>query len=76
LKNPRDSYPTITDAVWSNIMSGRVADGMTKDECRLALGSPKNVTEQFGYSAVREIWSYENGIFLIFEDSILRSFRQ
>lgn len=76
LKNPRESYPLISDAVWQNIVKGKVATGMTKNECRLALGSPKTVNEQYGYSALREIWSYENGIYLIFEDGILNTYRQ
>lgn len=76
LKNPRDSYPLITDENWKIICDGKVAAGMSKNECRLALGSPKTVNEQFGYSVIREIWSYETGIYLIFEDGALRSFRQ
>lgn len=74
--NPRDSYPLISDETWRIICSGKVAAGMTKNECRLALGSPRTVNEQHDYSTIREIWSYETGIFLIFEDGILRSFRQ
>lgn len=76
LSDPRLRYPTITDANWRNIILGRVAEDMTRDECRLALGSPATVDRRPGYSIMSEIWTYENGIYLIFEDGILRSFRQ
>ncbi|MCM1349114.1 MAG: hypothetical protein NC338_06830 [Firmicutes bacterium] len=76
LTNPRDAYPQITDATWQNIINSRVAAEMTKEECRMALGSPASVDRQVGYSSIREIWTYENGIYLIFEDNLLRSFRQ
>lgn len=49
---------------------------MTRDEARLALGAPANIDRRPGYSFMREIWTYENGIFLIFEDGLLKSFRQ
>lgn len=74
--NPRDKYPQILDAVWANIINGRVAEDMTRDECRLALGTPASVDRRVGYNSISEIWTYENGIYLIFEDDLLRTFRQ
>lgn len=76
LSNPRDRYPEITDANWNNIVNGRVSEDMTREECRLALGTPATVDRRPGYSIMREIWTYENGRYLIFEDGLLRSFRQ
>lgn len=76
LSNPRDRYPEITDANWNNIVNGRVSEDMTREECRLALGAPATVDRRPGYSIMREIWTYENGRYLIFEDGLLRSFRQ
>ena len=76
MTDPRLNYPAITDATWRNIVDGRVASGMTREECRLALGSPDNVDRQAGYSSVREIWTYKNGRFLVFIDGLLDTFRQ
>lgn len=76
LDDPRKSYPQITDENWRNIINGRVAENMTRDECRLALGSPATVDRRAGYSSLREVWTYENGIYLIFEDGLLKTFRQ
>lgn len=74
--DPRKSYPDISDETWRNIINGRVATDMTRDECRLALGAPATVDSRVGYSSIREVWTYENGIYLIFEDNLLKSFRQ
>lgn len=76
LTNPRGKYPAITDANWQLIVEGKVTQGMTRDECRMALGAPGNIDRQTGYSILREIWTYEDGRFLIFDDGILQSFRQ
>lgn len=73
--DPRLKYPEITDNVWNNIINGHVALDMTGDECRLSLGSPKEIDRRPGYSGVRELWVYENGTYLIFEDGLLREFR-
>ncbi|MDE6369123.1 MAG: hypothetical protein K2K94_07785, partial [Muribaculaceae bacterium] len=40
--NPRKRYPQITDETWALITNSRVAIGMTRDECRLALGAPNS----------------------------------
>lgn len=71
LSDPRKRYPRISDTVWNNIIAGRVADGMTRDECRLAVGTPAEIDRQAGYSSIREIWTYPDGIRLVFIDGIL-----
>ena len=76
LSDPRKSHPDISDETWRNIINGRVSSGMTRDECRLALGAPASIDSRIGYSTIREVWTYENGIYLIFEDNLLKSFRQ
>ena len=73
--DPHLKYPLITDEVWQNIIKGKVAPDMTRDECRLSLGTPKEIDRRPGYSGVREMWIYENGVYLIFEDGLLREFR-
>lgn len=76
LTDPRLNHPNITDANWKLITNGRVAEGMTREEVLLAVGQPDNIDRQPGYSYMREIWTFENGIYLIFEDGLLRAFRQ
>lgn len=76
LTDPRLRYPSITDDVWELIIRGRVKAGMTRDECRLSLGAPANVDRMRGYSSLTELWTYENGIYLVFEDGLLKSFRR
>lgn len=74
--NPRDSYPTITDANWDRITRGQVVEGMTKAECRLALGSPKRINEQPDQAGMREYWYYDGGAYLYFVDGLLSQFRK
>lgn len=74
--DPRKKYPGITDENWQHIIDGHVALDMTRDECRLSLGAPKDVDRAAGPSYLREVWLYENGIYLVFEDGLLRHFRK
>ena len=74
-ENPRDAYPHITDEVWQRIVHSQVQPQMSRDECRLALGAPER-TEQIPTNAgMVERWSYGDGIYLIFEDGHLTSYR-
>ncbi|MBP3535999.1 MAG: hypothetical protein J6J93_00475 [Muribaculaceae bacterium] len=73
--SPRKQYPEIKDDVWDLIISSKVRDGMTRDECRLALGAPPEVLRTPSYGGMREVWSYSDGVFLIFEDGYLTRFR-
>lgn len=70
-EDPRRRYRDITPRVWDNIIAGRVEQGMTRDECRLALGAPVEVIHRTGYSYLHETWRYESGRYLIFEDGLL-----
>lgn len=74
LTDPRLRYPGITDEVWANIISGKVSIGMSLNECRLALGAPATVKRRPNNSVLYEIWNYDNGIYLLFEDGILKDF--
>ncbi|MGN1246848.1 MAG: hypothetical protein ACI4UN_09455 [Muribaculaceae bacterium] len=69
-------YPEISDENWACIVRGDVALGMTKDECRLSLGSPKTVDRRPTYDGLVEYWTYDNGVYLIFEDGLLRRYRK
>ena len=76
ITDPRRKYPSITDHVWDNIINNRIETGMTRDEVRLALGSPNDVDRGHDYSSVYERWNYDGGIYLIFRDGLLETFRR
>ncbi|MDE6400707.1 MAG: hypothetical protein K2L68_07600, partial [Muribaculaceae bacterium] len=66
----------IEDDVWQLICSSKVRTGMTKDECRLALGNPKEVDSGHDYTQTLDLWHYSDGAVLWFEDGILTRFRK
>lgn len=74
--DPREKYPRITPRTWDMIVRSRVAEGMTRDECRLALGAPASIDRAGTSAGQYERWNYDQGIYLIFEDGILIRFRQ
>ena len=74
--DPRLRHPSITDRVWDNIINNRVDTGMTPPECRLALGAPIDIDRHNNGSYITEVWTYDNGVFLIFEDGLLKEFRR
>lgn len=74
--NPRNEYPSITDATWDNIIHSQVAVGMSRDECRLALGAPTRLQRGLTTAAQVEHWSYDDGTYLIFEDGVLTRYRK
>lgn len=74
--DPHLSYPTISDANWERITRAQVVEGMTKEECRLALGSPKRINENPDQSGMREYWYYDGGAFLFFVNGLLWQFRR
>ena len=76
LSDIRKHYPSIRPETWEFISSGKVTVGMTKEECRLALGNPSEVNSGHDYSQTLDIWNYEDGTLLWFEDGRLSRFRQ
>ncbi len=75
-ENPRRRFPAIEDDVWNLIICSRVRSGMTRDECRLALGSPTVINRYPTRGGMREVWNYSDGVYLAFDDGFLSSFRQ
>lgn len=73
--NPRVAYKNITDQVWDNITRGKVANGMTKEECQLSLGVPSEIRRIPTYSGLKEQWSYGTGTYLFFSDGVLIDYR-
>lgn len=76
LSDPRSRYPETSDEAWKMICRGRVMTGMTKQECRLALGNPSEVDSGHDYSQTLDLWHYPDGTVLWFEDGLLSRFRQ
>lgn len=75
LTDPRRRYPHIADNMWTAICDSRVVSGMTKEECRLALGAPSDVNVGRDYSHTLDIWQYADGSVLFFEDGLLTGTR-
>lgn len=74
--DPHLRYPQITDATWQLIRRHRLAEGMTKDEARLAVGQPTDVKKRQDGSCYYEYWIFDNGAYLNFIDGVLSTFRQ
>lgn len=75
ISDPKLRYPSIRPEVWTLITKGRVATGMTKDECKLALGNPSDVNSGHDWNQTLDLWRYDNGAWLQFQDGLLTSFR-
>lgn len=76
LTNPRDKYPKISDDHWLYIVHNIVTQGMTKEECRLSLGAPFSIDRMPSNAGVIELWKYNHGANLIFEDGILKDYKR
>ncbi len=76
MTDPRLKYKRITDDIWRQIQHGIVSIGMTKEECRLSLGTPAETDTSHDYSKIKEIWIYPDGKWLKFEDGLLTDFRK
>jgi hypothetical protein len=74
--NPRTKHTSITDRVWGLIMRSEIESGMTSAECRLALGAPNDYTRIPTTGGMVERWTYDNGVYLIFEDGVLTRYRK
>lgn len=75
LNNPRARFSAMEDDVWNLICNGRVKVGMTKEQCRLALGNPVDVKSGHDYNRLLDVWIYEDGDYLQFSDGLLVNFR-
>lgn len=75
-KDPRRQYPDIQPDVWELIIRSRVRPGMSREECRLALGAPDETRQVPAHGSMRDIWQYSQGFYLIFEDGYLTNYRQ
>lgn len=74
--DPHLLYPDISDDTWNLITRSQLQVGMTKEECRLSIGSPRSINEHPDQSALREYWYYDGGSYLYFVDGLLSQFRR
>ena len=74
--DPHSRYPQIEDEVWELITAGKIRAGMSRDECRLALGGPNSIDRYPTRGGMKEIWNYSDGVYLLFDDGFLTAFRQ
>ncbi len=74
-RDVRQKYSNVSDENWQRIINGRVAVGMTKEECRLAKGAPKSISEIPDQRGMREYWLYDGGSYLFFVDGLLSESR-
>lgn len=75
LSDPKLNHQSISDEIWELICRRKVKEGMTKEECRLALGTPVEVNSGHDWNSTIDIWNYGDGSYLTFQDGILVSFR-
>ncbi len=76
LDDPHARYPRVSDDNWRLIQSGKVGIGMSKEECKLAIGNPDDINAGRTSSQTVDLWQYADGTYLFFTDGILTSFRQ
>lgn len=76
MADPKGKYPHISDDNWALIQRGKVGAGMTKEECKLSIGNPDDLQSGHSRSQTMDIWQYNDGTYLMFEDGLLTRFRQ
>lgn len=69
-------FPNISDDVWQHIIHREVVLNMTKEECRLAKGAPRRISQLPDQTGLREYWYYDGGSYLFFQDGVLKQFRR
>lgn len=76
LKDPKELYPDIMPEVWEAICRCSVMNGMTKEECKLALGNPTEVDHGHNWDNLVDYWKYADGTYLLFVDDKLTDYRK
>lgn len=76
MSDPRRLYPNTDDDTWRLIQASNIRQGMTKEECRLALGPPTDVSSGHDRNNTLDVWQYSDGVYLMFEDGRLLRYRK
>ena len=75
-QDPRQIYDW-PDAIWHGIEQGKAIVGMTREQARLAWGSPRETTTTLGAAGEAEAWIYGKGDkVLTFSNGRLTSIRK
>lgn len=76
LSDPHKRYPGISNEVWRLIQQGKIAEGMTKEECRLSIGNPSELDRGHTWDVSLDYWGYPDGSFIMFRDGVVVNFRK
>ena len=68
----KKKYPRVRH--WDLIQASKISIGMTKEECKLSLGTPKDVNRTVLENGVHEQWVY-NYIYVYFKGNLITSFQ-
>lgn len=74
--NPHKLYPNISGQIWKFIQDSKVQIGMTKEECELSWGKPKDINTDIYNETKREQWVYSSDRYLYFKDDRLISIQE
>ena len=61
--------------LYNKLKEGHYWLGMTTEMAKISLGSPTDINRNVGLWGVHEQWVYNNGIYLYFENSTLKSYQ-
>lgn len=73
--DPHTNHPNIDNDTWTLIQHEQIRNGMTKDECRLALGAPVDVFSGTDPGFYYDLWQYPNGKYIKFRDGLLFDYK-
>lgn len=76
LTDPHSLYNSISNETWALIQEGKIAEGMTKEECRLSIGNPGEIDRGHTWDETRDYWGYPDGSYIWFKDGLVVSFRK
>jgi hypothetical protein len=71
--DPKLKYPNIKNDIWTIIQNNKVSVGMTKQECELSWGKPKDINKTVTGYDVSEQWVYGSSSYLYFKNGILET---
>jgi len=72
-EDPKLKYPEIKNEIWLLIQKGKVMAGMTKKECELSWGKPKDINKTVTGTDISEQWVYSTSSYLYFKNGILET---
>ncbi|HAH24979.1 MAG TPA: hypothetical protein DCL77_14705 [Prolixibacteraceae bacterium] len=74
--DPHKLYPNISNQIWKLIQESKIQIGMTKEECELTWGKPKDINTDINNETKRDQWVYSSERYLYFKDNRLISIQE